>query len=201
MYRRVKPLVLLPADFLFNAAATWQMSGRWPVAHLLRHAFDTCRTFEDAADLIARAPIARPALISVVGPLAGQACLVERTETEAHIHAGRCTIANDWHPAGPARAGHWLCRGALIHGLADSERRRGSLEAQPCVAPLDWLQSPVLNGLTRLAVEASPATGELRVIGFEPTSRAMTAVSPATQELSTQISDRGFRAAAASEAA
>lgn len=201
MYRRTRPIALLPADFLLNGTATWRLSGHWPVAHLMRHVFDTCRTFEEAVDLITRAPIARPALISIVGSLAGQGCLIERTETEARVHKGTCAIANDWHPVGPARPGHWLCRGALIHGPGDSERRRCSLEAQACSAPFDWLQSPVLNGLTRLAVETSPATGELRVIGFEPTSRAMTAVAPATQRLETRVTDRGFWEAATSEAA
>jgi hypothetical protein len=201
MYRRMRPMVFLPADFILNGAATWRLSGHWPVAHLLRHAFDTCRSFDDAVDLLTRAPVARPALISLVGPLAGQGCLIERTETEARIHRGTCTIANDWHPGGPARAGHWLCRGALIHGPEDSERRRGSLEAHAGATPFGWLKSPVLNGLTRVAVEASLATGDLRVIGFEPTSRRMKAVAPATQQLVTRVSDRGFGEAARSAAA
>jgi hypothetical protein len=192
LYRRASAMALLPADFLLNAVGTWSLSGHWPVSHLLRHAFDTCASFAEAVDLLASAPLARPALISVVGAGPGEGCLIERTEREAHLHRGACAIANDWHPAGPARPGHWLCRGALIRGGGDSESRRSRLENHRSAAPFDWLDSPVLNGLTRLAVEASPATGELAVIGFEPIDRTFAAVRPATQRLAVTIGADGF---------
>jgi hypothetical protein len=201
LYRRTQAMALLPADFLLNAGATWRLNGHWPVAHLLRHVFDTCSTYEEAVEAISRAPLAKPALISIVGCRPREGCLIERTEREARLHQGRGAVANDWHPAGPARPGRWLCRGALIRGLDDSERRRAQLEAHRAAAPFDWLEDPVLNGLTRLAVEMSPATGSLNVRGFEPTSRAMTAVAPATRTLSMTVSEAGFAPARDDEAA
>jgi hypothetical protein len=174
MYRRTRAGPLLPLDFLLNGIGTWRRrSGHWPVAHLLRHAFDTCATFDEAVTLLTETPLARPALISVVGTEPGQGCLIERTETASHVHRGRCCIANDWHPAGPARPGHWIPRGTFIRGLADSEERRSLLDRHAPARPFDWLADPVLNGLTRLAVEASAATGELRVVGYEPTSKRL----------------------------
>jgi hypothetical protein len=174
MYRRTRADPLLPLDFLLNAVGTWGRRARhWPVAHLLRHAFDTCATFDAAVALLTETPLARPALISVVGAEPGQGCLIERTETAAHLHRGRCCIANGWHPAGPARPGHWIPRGTFVRGPADSEERRSLLDRHAPEQAFDWLADPVLNGLTRLAVETSPSTGELRVVGYEPVSRRL----------------------------
>lgn len=192
LYRRTKPAALLPTDFLLNGIATWRQAGRWPAAHLLRFAFDTCAGFEDAVELLARTPLARPALLSIVGAAPGEGALIERTETAAHVHRGRCCIANDWHPAGPVRPGHWRPRGRFIRGVPDSEDRRALLDSDDSTAPFAWLAPPVLNGLTRLAVEACPATGELRAIGFEPTSRQMAEALPATERFEGRITSDGL---------
>jgi hypothetical protein len=153
MYRCTKAAALLPADFLLNGFATWREPHRWPAAHLLRFVFDRCQTYEEAVEMLSEAPLARPALFSIAGATVGEGCLIERTETAAHRHRGPCCIANGWHPAGPARAGRWIPRGTLLRGLADSENRRMLLERHACEAPFAWLVQPVMNGLTRLAVE------------------------------------------------
>jgi hypothetical protein len=181
MYRRGDTMALLPADFLLNGLRTLRRTEGWPAAHLLRRVFDTCRTYNEATEMLTKAPLAKPVLISIVGVKPGQGCLIEREETEAFVHQGCCCIANDWHPAGPRRPGRWMSRGTLIRGPLDSERRRTLLEGRAVSGAFDWLQEPVLNGLTRLAVEASAATGELRVIGYEATSKQMTDVAPATE--------------------
>ncbi|HEX8168161.1 MAG TPA: hypothetical protein VF601_20530 [Beijerinckiaceae bacterium] len=201
LYRRTQVAALLPADFLLNGVATWRSAGRWPAAHLLRRAFDACATFEAAVELLAEAPLARPALISIVGAEPGQGCLIERTETAAHVHRGSGCIANGWHPAGPARPGHWRPRGRFVRGVPDSEDRRARLGRHACERPLDWLQEPVLNGLTRLGVEASPATGALRVLGFEPTSRRMTEAVPATRTFEGIVTPDGLARAPDRDAA
>ena len=140
--------------------------------------------------MLTEMPLARPALFSIVGAEPGEGCLVERTETAAFLHRGPCCIANDWHPAGPARPGRWIPRGSFLRGLADSENRRSRLDRHGCEAPFAWLAEPVLNGLTRLAVEASAAIGELRVIGFEPTTKRMTEAAPATEMFQARIEPR-----------
>ena len=55
----------------------------------------------------------------------------------------------------------------------------------------------MLNGLTRLAVEMSPATGDLRVLGLEPTSRRLTEAVPATQAFEARIGVEEERAPSA----
>ena len=51
----------------------------------------------------------------------------------------------------------------------NSRMRRNHLMAwpNPFVGKFDWVSPPVLNALTRLAVEMCPATGVLRAIGYE----------------------------------
>jgi hypothetical protein len=183
MFRRTHGVPLLAIDFMRNAVETFRTDGRWPAAHLLRHVFDVCETYDAALEVLTTAPLARPVLFSIIGPDAEQACLIERTQTEAVIRHGCFTVANDWHPAGPRRDGYWMPRGTYFRGPEDSECRRKCLEQHNPSHKFDWVREPVLNPLTRLAIEASTATGELRVAGFEPSGGFMSDVMPATAVL------------------
>ena len=189
LFRRGRAAALLPVDFLLNGVATWRRSGFWPAAHLLRHAFDTCRSFDQAVALLSKMPLAKPALFSIVGSAPGEGCLIERTETGAALHHGSFTIANDWHPSGPRRTGVWIDRGIYMRGLASSGIRCAALGVRNSTAAFGWLEEPVLNGLTRLAVEAHPASGRLSVVGFEPSSR--TGVSPVTRVIDAIVDASG----------
>jgi len=91
----------------------------------------------------------------------------------------------------PGLSGRWRPRGRFIRGVPDSEDRRALLDRDVSTAPFAWLATPVLNGLTRLALEASPATGELRAVGFEPTSRQMAEALPATERFEGRITTDG----------
>lgn len=190
LLRRTRALALVPCDIVLNAAATWRLAGCWPAAHLLRRVFDTCASFEDAVAVLAAAPVARPTLYSVAGPLPTQACLIERNGAESVVRRGSFAIANDWHPDGPRRQGRWMPRGSLARGLEDSEHRRRQLEGEVPGAPFSWLQDPVLNAFTRIAVEASASTGRLLVRGFEPARGWRTAV-PATAALEIVVATAG----------
>jgi hypothetical protein len=198
MFRRTRGALLVPFDLVLNAMETYREDGCWPAPHLLRHVFDTCPTFEAAVEMLSTAPLARPTIYSIVGTSASQACLIERTRTEAVVRRGSASIANDWHPESPSRAGYWMPRGSLVRGLDDSDRRRQCLENEEPGAPFDWLREPVLNGFTRLAVEASPANGELRVLGFEPTRRWWASVCAATAILDVIIDQDAIRPAVVS---
>jgi hypothetical protein len=126
-------------------------------------------------------------MFSLIGPQPSQACLIERTEREAVIHRGDFTIANDWHPDGPPRSGHWMARGTFLRGPHDSEERRQCLEAHDPQCAFDWVREPVRNCLTRLAVEVSAATGELRLVGYEPTGGLLSDVEEATEVLDLKV--------------
>jgi hypothetical protein len=193
MFRRTRAPALVAYDLALNAVGTYRDNGCWPAPHLLRHVFDTCATFDDAVEVLMTAPLARPTLYSIVGALPSQACLIERTRTEAVAKRGNATIANDWHPERPQRKGYWMPRGSLVRGADDSDRRRRCLEDDEPGDSFNWLREPVLNGFTRLAVEASAASGELRVLGFEPTRRWWAEVTPATAVLDVVVDREGIR--------
>lgn len=201
MFRRTRALPLFPLDLALNAIETFRHGGRWPAAHLLRHVFDTCETFADAVQVLSSAPLAKPVLFSLIGPAPSDACLIERTQTEAVIRRGDSTIANDWHPSGPRRDGYWEPRGTYVRGAGDSERRRRCLEDHEPRQAFDWVREPVRNGFTRLAVEASAATGELRVVGFEPTRRRTSEVRQATAALDMIVGQDRARVSIAGAAA
>lgn len=193
MFRRTRGAALVAYDMALNAVETWRDNGAWPAPHLLRHVFDACTTFDGAVEVLATAPLARPTLYSIAGAEPGQACLIERTRTEAVLRRGPATIANDWHPDSPRRDGYWMPRGALVRGVHDSDLRRQCLEDDEPGDAFDWLREPVLNGFTRLAVEASAASGELRVLGLEPVRRWWAEVMPATAVLDVVVNCDGVR--------
>jgi hypothetical protein len=193
MFRRTRANALIVYDLALNAVGTWRNSGSWPAPHLLRHVFDTCATFDEAVEVLTTAPLARPTLFSIIGASPSQACLIERIQTQAVVRRGTATIANDWHPASPRPEGYWMPRGTLVRGLDDSELRRKCLENGDPAASFGWLREPVRNGFTRLAVETSAATGELRVIGFEPARRWWAEVAPATAVLDVVVDREGIR--------
>jgi hypothetical protein len=193
MFRRTRGTMLIEYDLALNAVETWRDSGCWPAPHLLRHVFDTCATFDEAVDVLSTAPLARPTLYSIAGASPSQACVIERTRTEAVVHRGSVTIANDWHPDSPPRDGYWMPRGSLVRGPDDSDLRQKCLEGEKPGVPFEWLRYPVQNGFTRVAVEASPASGELRVLGFEPARQSRTGVTPATAVLDVIVDRDGMK--------
>jgi len=193
LYRRSSHRALKPVDMALNALGTWRDAEGWPPAHLLRHAFDTCGSYAEAVDLLVRTPLARPTLFSVVGTRPGEACLVEHTQKSATVRHGTFTIANDWHPEGGRREGRWMPRGRHVGGVPDCEDRRASLDGYAARDPLGWVVEPVLGPLTRLAVEVTPATGELRVVGYEASGKGANA-GPVTGTLWGTVSRSGFEA-------
>ena len=136
-----------------------------PPSHLLRLAFDTCRTFGEAVALIRTTPICVPAILTLAGLKPSEAVVIERTETGA------------FSPAEPAAANHW----AVTPGPRGKPRNRSSLGRRAAMAgliaggqdwSLDWLRPPILQPDTRLAVMANAASGRLLVQGWEKTGAA-----------------------------
>ncbi len=128
-----------------------------PPPHLLRQVFEQCATYQQARQRLIEAPLSVPALFMLTGTRPGEACVIERRETEAAVSDGAC-IANSWltprfkgRPRPPVSA----------------ERQARMGERMPrSTAPLDWLRPPILQAETRLAVEMNAATGHLIAQGF-----------------------------------
>jgi hypothetical protein len=134
-------------------------SRAFPPSHLLRLAFDTCRNFAEAAELIRTTPICVPAIFTLAGLKPGEAVVIERTETSAY------------EPAEPAASNHW----AATPGPKGRPRNRSSLGRRAAMVglisdgrpwSLDWLRPPILQSDTRLVAMANPS-GRLMVQGWE----------------------------------
>lgn len=130
-----------------------------PPAHLLRKVFDECKTFDDAKKALSETPISLPAFFSLSGVRDNEGCVIERTETDVHIHDAPFCMANHWLG---------LTEDGRLRGY-DSHGRRALMETHYETAPDDftWVTPPILNDATRLAVIANAATKKLMVQGLE----------------------------------
>lgn len=164
--RRTRGAALRWLDHALNAVHTYGRVRHAPPAHVLRHVFETATDYASAQRMLMQAPVARPVLVSLAGVRAGETCLIERTETDGRVHEGPILVANDWQQSLPG----WEPRFCSPPAALDSGRRRDTLAAQAAALaePFRWLQPPVHNWATRLAVEMSAGNATLRVIGFEP---------------------------------
>lgn len=163
MRRRGRGPLTYPYDLAVNLRNALSRETGWPPDHLLRLAFETCATFEQAVGLLSREPLARPVLYTLTGTAPGEIAVIERTEHEACVLRGTVVVANDWQKP---RHG-WEAR----MGYVNNEARKKALRATPADAPaFHWVVPPVLNRMTRLVVEMSAAgAGELLTRGYEPT--------------------------------
>ena len=163
--------------------APWGKAVGWPLAryrvarsramppsHLLRLAFDTCRTYDEAVELITKTPICIPAIYTLAGVKPGERITIERTENHALI-APRPAAANHWTapgaPAGRPRNASSRARHAAMRALCD---------ARPDWS-LGWLHAPILDRDARVVMMANAASGKLVAQGFEKTGAATAALA------------------------
>ncbi|HSI02716.1 MAG TPA: hypothetical protein VLA02_19090 [Reyranella sp.] len=163
--KRRTPLLWL--DYALNALIALRGSNCLPPDHLLRRAFETCATFEQAHRLLETAPVARPVLFLLIGCAPGERVIIERDGERSRTYRDDTAMANDWQE--PRPGWHPRCCGEGTP-VENNRRRRAALAAfMGRDAPdFGWVADPVLNGCTRLSVEMSPATGRLVVAGWEP---------------------------------
>ena len=149
---------LYPLDWAANKVRVWQQPHPTP-AHLLRRVFEEAGSYVDAKERLTSAPIASPCIFSLAGIAANETCVIERTETEAHVHHGQTTAANHWQAPG------WTGRSRGV----DSVGR--ALGMQSIQAQLDgtfpWLKAPIRNDHTRLVMVSDAAAGRLVAQGYE----------------------------------
>jgi hypothetical protein len=173
LWRRTRRPWLRPADVALNALRTWALRYR-PPDHLLREVFETCRSYDEARQRLETVPVARPVIFTLVGCAAGERCVIERTEEGFLTRGDNTSSANDWAQSRPRWEARVSSEYILTRTYEEAARRntarRDALANWPgrfAAAPLAWVEPPVLNPMTRIAVEMCPATGILRVAGYE----------------------------------
>jgi len=98
----------------------------WPPDHLLRLAFETCESFEDANSAPLAGAAGSTGLFTLTGTRPDEMAVVERTEREALVLRGHATVANDWQMP---RQG-WNGR----MGLENNEARKAAMRVSPPAA-------------------------------------------------------------------
>jgi hypothetical protein len=148
----------LAADWMVNRINVFR-SRSLPPVHVARQAMESCRSYEEAKEMLETTPIALPAFFSLAGTDAKQGCVIERTETRAWVHPAPATAAN-----------HWLTQGLKGWPRGVDSRRRHRLMNGLSRLPakgFDWMVAPILNKDTRLSVVANAMAGTLLVMGWE----------------------------------
>ncbi len=139
-----------------------------PPPHLLRHVFETAKTYDEAKQMLTHTRIAVPAIFVLAGTHAGEGCVIERLENTAevlelsasqqlttanHFNSSLDRVGNGWRPREPDSAGrHKQACGIHGHDLSQN---------------FDWLRSPIINHNTRLALVMDASTRRLSAQGFE----------------------------------
>ena len=157
-------------DYAINPLRALVRSGREPPEHVLRRAFETCASFDEARLLLQVTPVARPVLFTLIGTRPGEQVVIEREETTARTIEDETLVANAWS----AERRGWQSRVCGIGPPVENNRRRRAALAAWIGRedqPFAWAQPPVTNGFTRLTVEMCPASGVLRVAGWEADGR------------------------------
>lgn len=158
-------------DWAINRHRVWRMR-HVTAAHLLREVFETAPSFAAAKEILATRPISAPAIFSLAGIKPTETAVIERTETEAHVHEGGNAIANHWQA--PGWRGH-------TRGI-DSAGRACQMHSVPTELDPEfpWLTRPILNWNTRLAMVADASEGRLVARGYEVIGHT---AAPATASL------------------
>ncbi len=175
---------LYPVDWVMARRRLWN-APHPTAAHVLRRAFETCATFDDAKRFLETAPIALPAIYSLAGVNPNETCVIERTETAARTFAGEAIAANHWCSNEPTPydwRGH--SRGIDSQGRANLMRKLNA----DLTPDFSWATFPVMNPHTRLVMVADARAGRLVAQGFEHGRQIV--AEPATQVLDlTEVRD------------
>ena len=174
MWRRTRHPWLRIHDVALNGLRTWAKIRHIPPDQLLRQALENCGTYAAAKDILENTPVARPVIYVLIGCAPGERCVIERTENGFETREDKTSAANDWMPNRPM----WEARIRVTDFLTCSSteaalRSRARLETlagwQGYFSDngFDWVEPPVLNPYTRLAVTMCPARSTLRVVGYD----------------------------------
>jgi hypothetical protein len=177
MRRRNSISWMLWLDYALNAVMALSQAKRPPPEHVLRQAFETCSTFDDACRLLETAPVARPVLFTVVGCATGERVVIEREVGRARLYRHDIVVANAWREE---RAG-WRARCNTGDDPVTNNRQRRAVLSEwsgRAGVTFTWAMPPVLNKDTRLTVEMCPSNGHIAVMGWEPDGRV--SVEPVT---------------------
>lgn len=158
---------LYPVDWVVARRRLWN-TPHPTAAHVMRRAFEQCRSYAEARRFLTEEPIALGAIYSLAGLEADETCVIERTETAARVFEGSQIAANHWRSDPPHETSgyeNWRGRSRGIDSLGRA-RLMPELDAD-LTADFSWAEFPVMNSHTRLLMVADARAGRLVAQGIE----------------------------------
>ncbi|WP_448952699.1 hypothetical protein [Labrys neptuniae] len=152
--------------------------GLMPSMHLLRNVLEQAPDFGAARSMLERIPVAAATIFTLTGIKPEQTCVIERKPEAFVTRPGPVAAANDWASAG------WN-DGTPSESSSPERRRAIAAYSGRAIDAFSWVQPPLRNAITRLAVEADAGQGSLRVRGYEATPDRSDAM-PVTADLELQ---------------
>lgn len=134
-----------------------------PPLHLMRRVFETAPDYAHARDTLCHTPVAVPAIFILAGVKHGEGCVIERTETAFALRTMDSTsvcAANHFERHLDHSGKGWRPRPIDSAGRIACARRHTGKEID-----FAWFVPPIANVNSRLAMEATPATGALSALG------------------------------------
>jgi hypothetical protein len=151
-------------DWWIAKARVWRSRALTP-GHLLRQVFEQAASYTEAKERLTTTPVTSPVIYTLAGPGAGEGCVIEREEEAAKVleaSASGIQCTNDWQQIdaiGRRRPGRWSAERLAA--------MRAIVQAPDFARPFAWLQPPMLNDESRVAIVADPATGRFAAQGYE----------------------------------
>ncbi len=158
------------ADWFKNRKEAQSQTGL-PPAHLLRQVFEQAADYNSAKEMLAKTPIAVPAIFILTGLKYSEGCVIERTEDSAEIReigADQQVVAsNQFQNEMEKDKKPYKFRARPFFNSEGRWQQANRLQGHEINSNFSWLTAPILNPFTRLCLIADAATGKLSVQGFE----------------------------------
>lgn len=145
-------------DRLLAHCAIWNSKHIQPI-HLLRRVFETAPDYQAALGMLQSTPVSTPVIFTLAGIRTEQTATIERLPT-THITIRDAFAANEWRAVAPQHR---------HYAAFENEARLSAMRSTSGIwdPHLPWVQWPILNPDTRLAMMANPATGDIIARGYE----------------------------------
>jgi hypothetical protein len=155
-------------DWVKNHIRLFKSKGL-PPPHLLRKAFETATTYDEAKKMLTTEPISMPVMFTLSGTKPGEGCVIERLEDKAIVREmkdDRVFVTNHFQTNLNGVGEGWMPRGFDNHARAEATK---DIDAASVGVDknFDWYKAPLANKFSKLAMVADAKTGNFHLVGTE----------------------------------
>jgi hypothetical protein len=170
--RRYKTGIVI--DWIRNRAR-FNKSSSLPPAHLLRKAFETANSYEEAKAILSQHSVSIPVIYTLSGTQEQEGCVIERLEDSFSIRElSKCdnVCATNHFESSFNGIGHgWLPRAMDSHGRASSAKL---IDSKDLTDDFLWFAPQIVSHLSRLVMTADASSGTFSLMatdGVKPVTK------------------------------